>query len=166
MSAGSTPHRRRRLDRTTVEMLTGAVVLAILVVFLSWAYRVDDTGGGSMRLSARFNQIDGLAIGGEVRMAGLVVGTVTAQSYNPDTHEAVVAMVVDPDLVLPDDSSVAIVSDGLLGGKYVTIEPGGSFDNLADGDEFTYTQDAVIFERILERIITRAEARREAARKQ
>ena len=141
--------------RSLAELLTGAIVLAVAVVFL--AYAVTGSGrsltGTGIALTARFDRIDGLAAGADVRLAGVKVGQVVAQRIDPATFLAVLTLRVDQALRLPSDTSAEIQSEGLLGGKYVALVPGGSERILRDGQEITITQSAVSLESLLGRFI-------------
>lgn len=141
--------------RGIAEITAGALVLLVAVIFL--AYAVTNSGrsggGGGLTLTARFDRIDGLAPGADVRIAGVKVGNVTAQRIDPQTFLAVLTLNIDSALRLPDDSSAEITSEGLLGGRYVAIVPGGSERNLANGGEVKITQSAVSLESLLGRFI-------------
>jgi phospholipid/cholesterol/gamma-HCH transport system substrate-binding protein len=78
-----------------------------------------------------------------VRLAGVKVGTVTALTLNPGTFFADATISVQQGILLPDDSAILVSSEGLLGGNFVEIQPGGSPDNLAPGDEIEDTQGSV-----------------------
>ncbi|MDO4184703.1 MAG: MlaD family protein [Rhodospirillales bacterium] len=108
---------------------------------------------------ARFGRTDGLAVGNPVRMAGLDIGKVI--NARIDRHyKAILTFEIKDNVKIPDDSSASIVSDGILGTKYIEIEPGGSEDYIAPGGEFTYTQDAMVLEELLDRIIGIGKANR------
>ncbi len=76
-------------------------------------------------------------------MAGIKIGTVTAQSLNPENFQAQITMSIDPAVQLTDDTSAKVTSEGLLGSKFISLEPGGSETKLAAGGVITYTQGAV-----------------------
>ena len=141
--------------RSLAELLTGAIVLAVAIVFL--AYAVTGSGrsltGTGIALTARFDRIDGLAAGADVRLAGVKVGQVVAQRIDPETFLAVLTLRVDAALRLPSDTSAEIQSESLLGGKYISLVPGGSDRLLQDGGEITITQSAVSLESLLGRFI-------------
>jgi len=141
--------------RSLAEILTGAVVLAVAIVFLAYAItgsgRALTTGG--LSLTARFDRIDGLAPGADIRIAGVKVGQVVGQRIDPETFLAVLTLRVDSTLRLPSDTSAEIQSEGLLGGKYIALVPGGSETILRDGGEITITQSAVSLESLLGRFI-------------
>jgi phospholipid/cholesterol/gamma-HCH transport system substrate-binding protein len=142
--------------RSLAELLTGAVVLAIAGLFLVYAVTGSGrslTGGPGISLTARFDRIDGLGAGADVRLAGVKVGQVVAQRIDPETFLAVLTLRVDAALRLPSDTSAEIQSESLLGGKYISLVPGGSDRLLRDGGEITITQSAVSLESLLGRFI-------------
>jgi phospholipid/cholesterol/gamma-HCH transport system substrate-binding protein len=147
MQAGPTrqPDRGVTLGNNIVETIIGAVVLAFATIFLIFAYRTADLGGasGGLSLTARFGKVDGLQVGSDVRMSGIKVGTVTAQTLDPQTYQAVVRINIDKSIKLPDDTGAKIAAESLLGGNYLDLEPGGSDMILQDGDEITFTQSSV-----------------------
>ena len=127
-----------------VETIIGALVIVIAGGFLYFGYtRSDISTGGGYEVTAKFNRIDGITLGSDVRMSGIKIGTVAGQELDPQTFLAVLVLSINSDIELPDDSSVKISTEGLLGGSYVNIEPGGSFDLVADGGELIYTQGSV-----------------------
>jgi phospholipid/cholesterol/gamma-HCH transport system substrate-binding protein len=143
--------------RSFAEVLAGALVLLVAASFL--AYAVSNSGrsigisGSSLTLSAQFDRIDGLAPGADVRIAGVKVGSVVDQRIDPQTFQAVLTLRVDSALSLPTDSSAEITSEGLLGGKYVALVPGGADQTLRDGQRIELTQSSVSLESLLGRFI-------------
>ncbi|MSP43219.1 MAG: outer membrane lipid asymmetry maintenance protein MlaD [Alphaproteobacteria bacterium] len=127
-----------------VETLIGAAVLAVAGIFLAFGYSTSSirTDGGT-RLVAKFNRVDGLTLGSDVRMSGIKVGTVIDQRLDPASFQAVVELDINADVKLPDDSSAKITTQGLLGATYLSIEAGGSEDYLQNGGEIRFTQGAV-----------------------
>lgn len=139
MTAGAEHRAEQR-----VETITGAVVLVVAAGFLAWAF------GGELwqrqqgyEVTASFPDVDGVEVGTEVRLAGVRVGRVTAVDLNPQTYMADARISIPDGIVLPTDSAALIQSDGLLGGAYIQIQPGGSPDNLGPGDEIEDVQGAV-----------------------
>ncbi len=128
-----------------LEILTGAVVLAAAVAFFAYAGQSSGLGGaaGTYPLKASFRSIEGVSPGSDVKLAGVKVGTLGAMTLNPTTYMADVVVDLDKSILLPTDSAILISSEGLLGGNYVEIVPGGAPDNLAPGDEIEDTQGAV-----------------------
>ncbi len=133
------------MGNNIVETIIGAIVLAFAAIFLIFAYRTADlgAGGNGLNLIAKFDQVDGLQVGSDVRMSGIKVGTVTSQTLDTDSFRAVIGISIDDKIQLPDDSAAKIASESLLGGSYLDLEPGGSEDILASGDEITFTQSSV-----------------------
>lgn len=142
------------MSRNIVETILGAVVLAVAIGFLVWAYDRSSAGDpGGYTLNAKFDRVDGLEVGGDVRISGIKVGQVLAQQLDPVTYRAQVTFSVREGIEVPSDSSAAIVSSGLLGGKYLALVPGGDEQLLADGGEITLTQSSVNFEDLIGRYI-------------
>lgn len=142
--------------RSIAEVAAGAVVLAVAAVFLVFAVTNSGRGGVSgpgLTLNARFDRIDGLAPGADVRIAGVKVGSVVDQRIDPQTFLAMLTMRIDGNLRIPSDSSAEIASEGLLGGKFVSIVPGGSDRILQNGGQITITQSAISLESLLGRFI-------------
>lgn len=127
------------------ETILGAIVAAVAIGFLAFAVTragaVESTGG--YPLTARFNRVDGVNVGADVRLSGVKVGTVSAVGIDPTTYLAKLTLSVSPTVKLPDDSSARVASDGLLGGAYVALEPGGSPEMLASGAEILNTTGTV-----------------------
>jgi phospholipid/cholesterol/gamma-HCH transport system substrate-binding protein len=142
--------------RSFAEIGTGAIVLAIAAGFLFYAILHSGRGTATtdgMALHASFDRIDGLSNGADVRIAGVKVGTVTDSRINPQSFSAELTLRVENNLKLPDDTSAEITSEGLLGGKYVSLVPGGSAKLLKDGGTITETQGSVSLESLLGRFI-------------
>lgn len=133
------------MSENVTEVAVGGAVLAVAVGFLIFA--LSSTGGvGSSQgypLSASFRSAEGVSVGTDVRMAGVKIGTITDMELNPSTFRAEATLSIHDSIELPDDSSVLISSEGLLGGNFVEVLPGGSLYNYAPGDEVTDTQGAV-----------------------
>jgi phospholipid/cholesterol/gamma-HCH transport system substrate-binding protein len=126
------------------EAIAGLLVVLVAGWFLAFAW--GRTGGGaaadSYALTARFPNSAGITIGSDVRVSGLKIGTVTAQTLDPKTYQALLTLSIDRKVKLPADSSAAITSEGLLGGSFIALIPGGDTDYLRPGDEITDTQGA------------------------
>jgi phospholipid/cholesterol/gamma-HCH transport system substrate-binding protein len=132
----------------------GAVVLVVAVVFVVFAFRssgVETVSG--YQVIAKFDNAFGLVPGTDVRMAGVKIGTVAGQTLDTELFEAVVTLNIDESIKLPTDTSARIVPEGLLGGNYVSLEPGGEETNIAPGKEILYTQGAINVVDLLGRFI-------------
>lgn len=101
---------------------------------------------------AKFGRTDGLLPGDKVMLSGIEVGKVTKTTLD-DSFHTVLTMSIDHDIEIPDDSSASIVSSSILGSKFISIEPGGSEDFLKTGDFFSYTQDAMVINELIERVV-------------
>ncbi len=142
------------MKRSAIETVLGAVVLLVAAVFLVLAYNTTDLKPKSgYELISRFYAVDGLAIGSDVRIGGVKVGSVVDQYVDSEEYQAVVKISVHNAIKVPDDSSASISSSGLLGGKYLKIDPGHSATLLADGGEITQTKDVVALEELLGKVI-------------
>lgn len=142
------------MQHNLVETILGAVVLAVAVAFFGWAYGRSSAGDpGGYTLWARFERIDGLEVGGDVKIAGIKVGQVLAQEVDAETYRAKVRFSVKAGIELPADSTAAVASAGLLGGKYLSLVPGGDDRMLAPGGELTFTQSSVNLEDLIGRYI-------------
>ena len=144
------------------------VSAAILLVVGLWIFNKKhishDEQGSYYALNARFNRTDGLLVGDLVRLAGMDIGKVVAARLD-ENFKAVLTLEIKDSVQIPDDSSASIVSSGLMGAKYIEIEPGGSEDMLAPGGEFSYTQDAMVLEELMDRIISIGKANRKNDKK-
>lgn len=141
-------------QRNVSELLAGGVVLAVAVGFLGYAVaNTGRTSTGGYTLKASFERIDGLGPGSDVRLAGVKVGRITSASIDPKTYQAQIQFSVQSDIKLPTDSSAEISSDGLLGGKVLSLVPGGNDKMLPDGGQVQITQSAVSLEQLLGKFI-------------
>jgi phospholipid/cholesterol/gamma-HCH transport system substrate-binding protein len=142
------------MNRRFAETAVGAVVLAIAVWFLFVAYNSGDFRPvAGYTLTAKFNSVGGLAAGNDVRIGGVKIGSVLEQRIDANDYRAVVTFSVRSDLKLADDTVAAITSDGLLGGKYLRLEPGRTTAMLAPGAALKNTRDALSLEDMLGRAI-------------
>lgn len=134
------------MSHSIAEVLTGAAVLAVGVGFAVWAANGAGRGFGATQtypLTASFRAVDGVQVGSDVRLAGLKVGRITKLELNPTTFFADATISMQQGIQLPTDSAILISQDGLLGGNYVEIQPGGMDDVLGPGDEIEDTQGSV-----------------------
>lgn len=142
------------MRNNVLETIMGGVVLAVATFFLVFAYKssgYEDKGG--QEFLARFDRVDGLQVGNDVRVSGVKVGIVRALTVDPKTFLAQARLSVDGSMGLPKDSSAEIVTDGLLGGKYVAIVPGGDDALLKTGDTIAHTQASVSLEAMIGQLI-------------
>jgi phospholipid/cholesterol/gamma-HCH transport system substrate-binding protein len=141
-------------SRSIAEVLTGAIVLLVAAGFLAYAVANSGrTGASGYPLYAKFEHIDGLGVGADVRVAGVKVGSVTDERIDPQNFLAVVRFSVRDDLKLPKDTAAIITSESLLGGKFLSLQPGGDEAILQAGQTITITQSSVSLEELLGKFI-------------
>jgi phospholipid/cholesterol/gamma-HCH transport system substrate-binding protein len=133
------------MSHNTTEVLVGGVVLAGALAFAIYAGQATglSTGANGYELNASFRSLEGVGVGTDVRLAGVKIGTVTRVELNPDTYRADTSFSVQNGIEVPDDSAVIVASEGLLGGNFVEIVPGGSPFFFEPGSEIEDTQGAV-----------------------
>ncbi|MBR2922613.1 MAG: outer membrane lipid asymmetry maintenance protein MlaD [Alphaproteobacteria bacterium] len=136
------------------------IVLAVFTVAVSKKDITHKDGGKYYKVYARYNRTDGLLVGDLVRLSGMDIGRVVNAKLDSN-FKAILTLELNDNIKIPDDSSAAIVSSGIMGKKYIEIEPGGSEDMLTEGSEFAYTQDAMVIEELIERIIGIGKAKRQ-----
>lgn len=146
------------------EISVGAAVVASLVAVMIFLYTgaedVTDKGSG-VRITADFNRVDGLIDGDPVFLSGIRIGTVEKMFLN-ENYRIVVALRLNEDVYVPIDSSAAIHTDGLFGGKFIVLEPGAEEAPMKSGAKITFTQDAVVVSELLDLIISEGKAKRAA----
>lgn len=158
------PPRRRRMADETRHILAGIGVLAVFALLFVLSAGSNSAPLGSYNVTARFDSAEGVYLDSPVRLAGVDIGRVTAMEYHSDTQRAVLTLRIDPGIELPLDSLAIITSEGMLGGRFIKMDPGGEIDLLQDGDEVEYTQGSVMFEELLAKIIISVEQKRLARR--
>ena len=132
------------MNRNLIETVMGAVVLVVAALFVVFAYSKAEVGAvEGYEIQAKFDRVDGILAGSDVRMSGIKIGTVTESSLDPKTYFAEVKMNIRSDVKIPDDTSIAVSTDGLLGDKFLALSPGGSDDMLEPGGEITTTQGSI-----------------------
>lgn len=132
------------MKHNLVEALIGALVLVLAGGFFMFTYSRTDVGTiEGYELTARFDRVDGLLVGADVRLGGIRIGSVIRQAIDIETFEAVIHFSVRSDLRLPSDTSAAITSEGLLGGAYMSLTPGGDIEYLEAGGQIEFTQGSI-----------------------
>lgn len=144
------------MSGSRTEILVGGVVLAAAIGFV--VYTAQATGAGARgtgyELTASFRSLEGVGPGTDIRLAGVKIGTVSDVTLNQETYRADMVMAIRSGIDIPDDSAVLISSEGLLGGSFVEIDPGGSPFNFEPGSEIEDTQGAVSLISLLLRFVT------------
>ncbi|HZP91704.1 MAG TPA: outer membrane lipid asymmetry maintenance protein MlaD [Burkholderiales bacterium] len=141
------------MDRTTIDLWVGVFVTAGLVGLLVLALKVGNASSVSVsdgyRVVADFDNIGGLKVRAPVKSAGVVVGRVEGIALDNQTLRARVTMRIDKRYEFPKDSSVSILTSGLLGDQYVGMDGGGDTEMLKDGDRIKITQSAIVLEKVI-----------------
>ena len=142
------------MNKMPVETIMGIVVIFVAAFFLYFAYQVSDLQVvKGYDINARFLKVGGLNVGSDVRINGIKVGTVIAQNLDPEDYVADVKLSISSNIQLPKDSVVSVVSDGLVGNKFIKIEPGKSKEFLQNGDTVANTKDFKTLEDMVGEII-------------
>jgi phospholipid/cholesterol/gamma-HCH transport system substrate-binding protein len=138
------------------EVLVGGIVVGIAIAFTVYVMQVAgiSTGSSSHHIHAAFRSAEGVKVGTDVRLAGVKVGTVAVLSLDSETYKAQSTLAIDQDVLIPDDSSLAVASEGLLGGNFVEVIPGASFDYLVAGDEIVDTQGSISLIQLMMRFVS------------
>jgi phospholipid/cholesterol/gamma-HCH transport system substrate-binding protein len=140
MEAGIARMRENNVPETVI----GAIVVAVAVLFIVFAYM--RTGSGSLsgyEIQARLPKADGLGVGTDVRLSGIKIGSVTDLTLDPKNYLVTLHMNIRDDIKIPVDSSLMVTSAGLLGSSYVSITPGGDDKMLAAGGMIQNSQGSV-----------------------
>ena len=142
------------MNKKPVETIMGIVVVVVAAFYLYFAYRVSDLQVvKGYTVTAKFLKVGGLTTGSDVRINGIKVGTVLSQKLDNENYIADVKMSLTSDLNIPTDSEAIIVSDGLVGDKFIKIVPGQANTYLKDGDVISNTKDFKTIEDMVGEII-------------
>lgn len=143
------------MKRSLPETLLGAVVIVVAGVFLTYSYRVADQGtGAGYEITADFSNIGGLKPGDNVQVSGVKVGTVERVDLLPDNNYlARVTLSIREGFSFPSDTAALISSQSLLGGLYLSLEPGAEEDMIPAGGKIQYTQAPQNLEQLLGQFI-------------
>ena len=142
------------MNKKPVETIMGIVVLVVATLFMFFAYRVSDLQVvKGYELNARFLKVGGLNTGADVRINGIKVGTVIAQKINSLDYMVDVKVSILPNISIPSDSTILVAGDGLMGDKFIKIEPGTSAEKLKNGDYIEKTKDSKSLEDMVGEII-------------
>jgi len=136
------------------DFIVGTVVLLTAIIFLFFSFRSAKISSiDRYNLKAKFENADGIEIGSDVKISGIKIGKITEQTLDQQSFRAIFTLNIDNQTKIPADSSAKIVSEGLLGAKYIAITPGGAEENLSEGQEISFTQSSVNFEELLGKFI-------------
>ena len=142
------------MQMRSIEIVVGAFMLAGIIALVVLAIRVSGFNVGTetstYSVYARFENIGGLVVRSKVSIGGVVVGRVASIELDPETYTALVRMEIDSDVDnINSDSTAAIFTDGLLGGKYIGLILGAEEEYLSNDDEILDTQSAIVLEELI-----------------
>ena len=144
------------MNNRTIEIGVGLFVATGIAALFMLAMQVSNLGsigsgsGDSYIISATFENVGGLKVRAPVTVSGVRIGRVDAIDYDLEVYEAIVTLRIDSFYDrFPEDTAASIFTSGLLGEQYIALEPGGSPDNLGDGDRIQLTQSALVLEQII-----------------
>ena len=142
------------MGRNIVETIVGALVLVVAGLFVFYAFsKSDRSGPGGYEVVARFGRIDGLKRGSDVTLSGVKVGTVTSLELDRKNYQAVVRMAVSSNVKLPADTNAKVVSESLLGGMIIVLDPGADKQMIEPGGEIEHTQDAISLTELIAKVM-------------
>ncbi|MDP2827853.1 MAG: outer membrane lipid asymmetry maintenance protein MlaD [Sulfuricellaceae bacterium] len=141
------------MERATIDLWVGLFVVLGMGALMVLALKVGNLGGASVSdgyvVTAHFSNIGGLKARAPVKSAGVVVGRVTEIAYDPERHDARVMLRLGKDYQFSRDTSAGIMTSGLLGEQYISLETGGDSVMLKAGDKIKITQSAVVLENLI-----------------
>ena len=145
------------MQRSKTDLWVGLFVLigaiAILFLALKSANLLSLNFDTSYKVTAKFDNIGGLKARAAVKSAGVVIGRVENISFDDKSYQANVNLAMESKYVFPKDSSLKILTSGLLGEQYIGIEAGASDKNMAAGDVIKQTQSAVVLENLISQFL-------------
>jgi phospholipid/cholesterol/gamma-HCH transport system substrate-binding protein len=145
------------MHRKTIDVWVGLFVLLGVASLLFLALQAGNMSTISFSktyaVTGKFDNIGGLKPQAPVKSAGVVVGRVGEISFDDKTYQALVRLDMEPGYKFPKDSSLKILTAGLLGEQYIGIEPGGDTQNLVNGDRINRTQSATVLEDLINQFI-------------
>jgi phospholipid/cholesterol/gamma-HCH transport system substrate-binding protein len=145
------------MQRKSLDLWVGMFVLLGAGALLFLAMKAGNMSSLSFEetypVTAKFDNIGGLKPRAPVKSAGVVIGRVADIKFDDKSFQALVTMQVQAHYKFPKDSSVKILTSGLLGEQYVGLEPGGDTNNLAAGDRIKMTQSAIVLENLISQFL-------------
>ena len=145
------------MKQSTLETLIGFMIIAVAGCFLLYAYSMNGdlvTSRGYYNLQATFQNVEGIKEGADIAIAGIKIGTVEDMSLDHNNYTAKLRLSIVEDVKIPRDSQASIVTNGFLGGKYVSISPGSDEKNLQPNDEIQYTQSSMNIESLINKFLS------------
>ncbi len=154
-----------------VEFASGIFLLLGIAALIWLATRATDygqeIGKDTYRISARFTNIGDLRDRAPVKVGGVTIGLVESIELDPVTFEAIVRMQVAKRFdEIPSDTGASILTSGVLGDRYIGLEPGGAPDYLGEGDEIFISQSALVLEQVIGKYLFNTGEKKESGEKE
>jgi len=142
------------MKKNVFETVIGFIVLICAGAFLYFALKISNTQTiHGYSIEAKFENVEGILPGSDVKIGGIKVGSVLRQKVDPETYEAKIVIEINKDIKIPTDSSIKVASSGLLGTKFIKLEPGADDTYLQEGDEIMFTQSTIDLEDLIGKFI-------------
>jgi phospholipid/cholesterol/gamma-HCH transport system substrate-binding protein len=146
------------MNTKKVEIMVGLFFAAGLLALFMLAMKVSNlniySNGEGYEITAHFDDISGLKVKSPVTISGVLIGRVSEIKFDEKLLEAVVKMRIESQYdTLPKDTSASIYTAGLLGEKYIGLEPGGDEQNLVENDKLKLTQGSLVLEKLISRFV-------------
>ena len=144
------------MKRNAVETIAGFIVILVAIVFVIISYKtgvVEVSKGDTYILKANFERIDGIDVGSDVKISGIKIGKVIRESLDYETYNALVEMAVYKEIKLPSDTAAEILTNGLLGEKYINLVPGAETSLLKNHDIIEFTQSSINIESLIGKML-------------
>ncbi|PCJ29853.1 MAG: outer membrane lipid asymmetry maintenance protein MlaD [Rickettsiales bacterium] len=143
------------MKHSAVETLVGFLVILVATGFFIFAYNTSNVAkaANSYAIFANFQNIDGITDGADVKLSGIKVGYVENVTLEEETYFATVKLRIDSNVDIPKDSRAIVSTSGLLGGKYIRINPGPSDYNIPDSGKIIFTQSALNIEDLIAKLM-------------
>jgi len=136
------------------DFLVGTIVLGVAITFFTISFKSSKiSSDNGYKILAKFDNADGINIGSDIKISGVKIGTISEQNLDAESFQAVLKFNIYNHIKIPTDSSAKIVSEGLLGSKYIAITPGGGDEFMKEGQEINFTQSSINFEELLGKFI-------------
>jgi len=141
---------------TKLETIIGFIVIIVAIGFAIFSYKASDMkkySTDTYKVTAKFDQVEGILVGSYVKISGINVGSVTAVKLDLETYGAIVTMVIKNSVTIPDDSSAQITTEGLLKNKYIALYAGANQEMLKNNDQIRFTQSSVSLENLISKLL-------------
>lgn len=143
------------MKQGAIETIVGFAVICIAALFFAFSYTISHSAksGDGYIISAAFQNIEGLSEGNDVKLSGIKIGYIDGLTLEKDTYFAVAKLRIQDGIEIPSDSRAIVSTNGLLGGKYIRINPGAAEDNLKNNEKIKFTQSALNIEDLIAKLM-------------